>query len=188
MSISNNAAILFGIAGFLMGGIGVYYAADAKRTADDMADTISFDSDAIEGLAEQTRGATESMQAVNKRVSGIQSEERQLRDKVRELIGQMNEMSRKLDALQGARGGAGPAATPHAGQLTSSQDEANARDKEFGDRFLRIHRNALVALDRIAALEKDSDGRVVIRLDGTDRVLEVSRRNLPAVRRVVKSL
>jgi two-component system response regulator AlgR len=61
-------------------------------------------------------------------------------------------------------------------------------DKEFGDRFLRIHRNALVALDRIAALEKDPDGRVVIRLDGTDRVLEVSRRNLPAVRKVVKSL
>ncbi len=59
-------------------------------------------------------------------------------------------------------------------------------EKRFGDRFLRIHRNALVARRYLQALEKQPDGRCHVRLAGTDKTLEVSRRHLPTVRRIMK--
>ncbi len=58
---------------------------------------------------------------------------------------------------------------------------------EFGDRFVRIHRRALVARDRLAGVEKGEDGRVYARLHGRDERLEISRRHLPQVRRLLKS-
>ena len=53
--------------------------------------------------------------------------------------------------------------------------------------LLRIHRNALVTTDYIAALEKDAEGRSYIRLRGCERQLEVSRRHLAEVRRWLKA-
>ena len=58
-------------------------------------------------------------------------------------------------------------------------------EKRFGERFLRVHRNALVARQYLQALEKQ-DGRCHVRLHGVDKTLEVSRRHLPAVRRIMK--
>lgn len=55
-------------------------------------------------------------------------------------------------------------------------------EREFAERFIRIHRNALVAVDRIEHLEID-DGDVRIHLRDDDQALEVSRRHLPAVRK-----
>ena len=52
--------------------------------------------------------------------------------------------------------------------------------------LLRIHRNALAAMNYITALEKDTDGRYHIRLRDCDKALEVSRRHLPEVRRWLK--
>ena len=54
------------------------------------------------------------------------------------------------------------------------------------DQFIRIHRNALVAMKQIAALEKDNEGRSHIRLRDCDKILEVSRRHLPDIRRWLK--
>ena len=56
----------------------------------------------------------------------------------------------------------------------------------YGEWFLRIHRNALVSRCHLAGLEKDLDGntRVVLR-DCEDR-LEISRRHLPEVRRLLR--
>ena len=59
-------------------------------------------------------------------------------------------------------------------------------EMEFGDRFLRVHRNALVALAYIEALEKDSDGKVRLRLQSVDEKIEVSRRHLHEVRQAIK--
>lgn len=61
-------------------------------------------------------------------------------------------------------------------------------EEEFEERFLRIHRNALVAIDRLAGLEKDDDDTVEIVMRGTDDKLAVSRRNLPKVRKLLKNL
>ncbi len=56
-------------------------------------------------------------------------------------------------------------------------------EAEFGPRFLRLHRSALVARDALRGLEKDFYGQTHAVIDGTDQRLPVSRRRLPAVRR-----
>jgi len=60
-------------------------------------------------------------------------------------------------------------------------------EAEFGPRFLRVHRSALVARDALRGLEKDWDGRTRARVEGTDEPLPVSRRRLPTVRRWMRS-
>ena len=61
-------------------------------------------------------------------------------------------------------------------------------ETRFGDRLLRVHRNALVALDRIRGLEVPNTGSARVVLDRCEAKPEVSRRHLPAVRRIVKEL
>lgn len=60
--------------------------------------------------------------------------------------------------------------------------------KEFSGRFFRIHRNALVATSHLRGLVKDVNGQIRVTLKGTDADLEVSRRNLPALRKLIRSL
>ncbi|MEO5574009.1 MAG: LytTR family DNA-binding domain-containing protein [Gammaproteobacteria bacterium] len=66
------------------------------------------------------------------------------------------------------------------------EDSLTALETEFGARFLRIHRNALVARAGIAGLEKDTDGNLMIKLRGIDEQLEISRRHAPMVRQCLK--
>lgn len=61
-------------------------------------------------------------------------------------------------------------------------------EQEFGESFVRIHRNALVAKAHILALEKQPDGACVLRLDNVDVAPVVSRRHLSEIRRLVKHL
>ncbi|MEO8459773.1 MAG: LytTR family DNA-binding domain-containing protein [Dokdonella sp.] len=68
------------------------------------------------------------------------------------------------------------------------EDALKSLEDEFGERFVRIHRNCLVALEHLTGLTRTPDGRVLARVDGVPSELEVSRRNLPAVRLLVKSL
>ena len=63
------------------------------------------------------------------------------------------------------------------------EESLKALEQEFAARFLRIHRNALVAATRIAALERDDEGGAQLRLRGVAERLEVSRRHLAEVRR-----
>jgi two-component system response regulator AlgR len=62
-------------------------------------------------------------------------------------------------------------------------------EEKFKSRFMRIHRNALIARAAVRALEKHYDADEgegwAVRLDGIDEVLSVSRRQLAAVREVV---
>jgi two-component system response regulator AlgR len=60
-------------------------------------------------------------------------------------------------------------------------------ERAHPDRFLRVHRNALVSRDRIRGLER-GDGGMHVRLDGCGLQPVVSRRQLPAVRRVLKEM
>lgn len=61
-------------------------------------------------------------------------------------------------------------------------------EEEFGDRFLRVHRNALVAARFIVGLNRQSDGHYQIQLKDVDEAVDISRRHVAAVRKVVKSL
>lgn len=67
------------------------------------------------------------------------------------------------------------------------EESLKALETEFGDRFARIHRNCLVAVDRLAGLKRTPDGRMFADVRATEP-LEVSRRNLPALRKRVKQL
>jgi two-component system response regulator AlgR len=66
------------------------------------------------------------------------------------------------------------------------EESLKSLEDEFPSEFLRIHRNALVALRYIAALEKERGGGHHIKLRDVQEMLEVSRRHLPNVRKVMK--
>jgi two-component system response regulator AlgR len=63
-------------------------------------------------------------------------------------------------------------------------------EQNYPGRFLRVHRNALVARQAIRALEKYDDGEDAegwaLRIDGIPEPVVVSRRQLAAVREVLK--
>lgn len=61
-------------------------------------------------------------------------------------------------------------------------------ETEFGDLFVRIHRNALVSRNHIEGLGRVSGGQVQLKLRGLDETIDVSRRHLPAVRKIIKKL
>jgi len=61
-------------------------------------------------------------------------------------------------------------------------------ETEFADYFVRIHRNCLVARDRIGGLTRSADGRIFAQVDGASAPLEISRRNLPGLRKLVRNL
>jgi two-component system response regulator AlgR len=55
-------------------------------------------------------------------------------------------------------------------------------EEEFAVGFIRVHRNALVALARVAHLEKDEAGHFHVHLNGRAEPVEVSRRLVAEVR------
>ncbi|MGC3983080.1 MAG: LytTR family DNA-binding domain-containing protein [Steroidobacteraceae bacterium] len=54
---------------------------------------------------------------------------------------------------------------------------------EFGDDFVRIHRNALIAERAIAGVERDAEGQYKVQLRDTQETLPISRRHSAAVLR-----
>jgi two-component system response regulator AlgR len=64
-----------------------------------------------------------------------------------------------------------------------------ALEREFADRFVRIHRNCLVAKSAIRGFERaadeDDEPRWLVVLDGLDEKLPVSRRQWPVLRDLV---
>lgn len=67
------------------------------------------------------------------------------------------------------------------------EDSLVSIEARFPDRFLRVHRAALVAPARLVALQKTAEG-VALRLQGLAECLPVSRRHLPVVRQRLKSM
>jgi two-component system, LytTR family, response regulator AlgR len=65
-------------------------------------------------------------------------------------------------------------------------ESLKALEQEFPDRFMRIHRNALVASECLVGLEKGPDGASMAVLNGCEERLPVSRRHLPEVRRFLR--
>ncbi|NOX51016.1 MAG: response regulator transcription factor [Gammaproteobacteria bacterium] len=61
-------------------------------------------------------------------------------------------------------------------------------EDEFADMLVRVHRNALVAKSFIEGLSKDKQGQVAVKLQDVDETIDISRRHLPAVRKIIKKL
>ena len=74
----------------------------------------------------------------------------------------------------------------HLGGEALLEDTLKSLEQRFSNHLLRIHRNALVSQRRLVGLEKTSDGRILVRLEGVDERLEISRRHLADVRRWLK--
>lgn len=68
------------------------------------------------------------------------------------------------------------------------EDSLKALEAEFAGRFLRIHRNCLVAREQFSELRRSPEGVVHAVLRDGGAVLEVSRRCLPGLRDELKHL
>lgn len=56
------------------------------------------------------------------------------------------------------------------------EDSLRLLESEFGAAFVRIHRNALVAVKHLERIERDAGGQYFVRLRGSPAALAVSRR------------
>jgi len=61
-------------------------------------------------------------------------------------------------------------------------------EDEFEHHFVRIHRNALVAKDKIERLETVSNSVHLLYLKSFEEGMSVSRRHLPSVRKLMRGL
>ena len=68
------------------------------------------------------------------------------------------------------------------------EESLKSLEDEFGDRFVRIHRNCLVARHELVELRRDLDGHVHAVLRHGDRPLEVSRRCVTQLREAIRQL
>ncbi|HEU4774841.1 MAG TPA: LytTR family DNA-binding domain-containing protein [Lysobacter sp.] len=68
------------------------------------------------------------------------------------------------------------------------EESLKSLEDEFGERFLRIHRNCLVARHEITELRRSPDGQVTVVLRHAAQPLEVSRRCVAGVREVLRHL
>lgn len=76
----------------------------------------------------------------------------------------------------------------HTGGADLIEDSLKALEQEFPERFLRIHRNCLVARSELRELRRGNDGQVHALLKRSADALEISRRCLPQIRQLLKHL
>lgn len=74
----------------------------------------------------------------------------------------------------------------HLGGEALLEESLKHFEEQFGERFIRIHRNALVARDYLIGMEKGPGGEALAKLKGTDQQPQISRRHLPKVRQWLK--
>lgn len=60
-------------------------------------------------------------------------------------------------------------------------------EQEFAGQFLRIHRNALVAIQHVERFDRDREGNYTVHLRDMPAALKVSRRHLSQVRKTLRS-
>lgn len=75
----------------------------------------------------------------------------------------------------------------HTGGEALLDDSLKSLEQEFGERFIRIHRNALAATHALIGMERDPQGSYHACLAGTEQKPEISRRHVADVRRLLKS-
>ena len=71
----------------------------------------------------------------------------------------------------------------HRGGEDLIEDSLRSLEEEFGHLFVRVHRKALVAIDKVESLTKDGTGQLTLTLRGGAGQLPVSRRLAAEVQR-----
>jgi len=74
----------------------------------------------------------------------------------------------------------------HNGGELLIDDSLRQLEEAYPDQLIRLHRNCLVPALRLIGLKTLPDGRVLARLAGTTSTPEVSRRNLPTLRKLLR--
>jgi two-component system response regulator AlgR len=67
-----------------------------------------------------------------------------------------------------------------------TEQSLKAIEEAFPERFVRIHRACLIPGERLLGLQRDADGTLRALIAGSDARPEVSRRNLAAVRKLLR--
>jgi two-component system response regulator AlgR len=68
------------------------------------------------------------------------------------------------------------------------EEALKSLEQKYADRFIRIHRNALVARTQLKQLERHNSGHFSLVLKDSEQKLDVSRRHLPFVRKIMKQM
>lgn len=76
----------------------------------------------------------------------------------------------------------------HPGGEVLIDDTLKELEDEFGERFVRIHRNALVAVAWLEGMELANAGHYQVRLKGVEEKLVVSRRHVAGLRKMMARL
>ena len=76
----------------------------------------------------------------------------------------------------------------HLGGETLIDDTLKDLEEEFAGQFIRVHRNSLVAIEYIEAMERSSDGHFKLRLTGLETKPVVSRRHVPQLKELLAKL
>lgn len=67
------------------------------------------------------------------------------------------------------------------------EEPLKALEEEFSGRFIRIHRNALIERNSLTGMEKTRDGNQLAILKDIEDKLEISRRLVPGIRKLLKT-
>jgi len=67
------------------------------------------------------------------------------------------------------------------------EESLKTLEQEFSNHFIRIHRNALVAVPMLHGLIKNNEGHTCVNFNEIDDLLEISRRHLPGIRKKLRS-
>ncbi|WP_188152282.1 LytR/AlgR family response regulator transcription factor [Teredinibacter waterburyi] len=76
----------------------------------------------------------------------------------------------------------------HANGETLIDDTLKELSDEFGERYVRVHRNTLVAVEQIEGLERTHNGQYELRLKSTDYRPVVSRRHVASLKELLTAL
>jgi len=76
----------------------------------------------------------------------------------------------------------------HLNGETIIEDTLKELQVEFEQDFMRIHRNALIAKKFITGVKKKSDGHTFVTIHGDEKLLEISRRHLSAVKKLISDM
>lgn len=67
------------------------------------------------------------------------------------------------------------------------EESLKSIEDEFSERFVRIHRNALVEKSSLVGMEKTRDGSQLAVMRDANEKLEISRRHVPEIRKMLKT-
>jgi two-component system response regulator AlgR len=75
----------------------------------------------------------------------------------------------------------------HAGGEELIDESLRDLAEEFADTFVRVHRSVLVNSTHVEALDRDVDGKYLIRLRQRDEAFPVSRRQVGELKRFLRA-